>query len=86
MVADGNRRTVWELIDYKRPDPDGDKFVRVHRGYDCGEKNYWVIFAEYFKGNMASGELTASTVGTMGPTDIDLKSPAGDILNYLCAK
>ena len=34
IIVEGDRRTVVELIDNKRPDRDGDRSIRVLREYD----------------------------------------------------
>ena len=80
-----NRRTVLEMIDYKRPDRDGDRSVRINREYDCQGLRYQVQSATYHRGSMGTGEVSISTVGTMGWTDIDADTPARAILDYVCA-
>jgi hypothetical protein len=80
-----SRRVVLEMIDYKRPDRDGDKSVRINREYDCQGVRYQVQSATYHRGSMGTGEVSTSTVGTMGWTDIDPNTPARAILDYVCA-
>ncbi len=83
-IAD-SRRVVLELIDYRRPDRDGDKSVRINREYDCQGARYQVQSATYHRGSMGTGDVSMSTVGTMGWTDIDPNTPARAILDYVCA-
>ena len=83
-IAD-SRRVVLEMIDYRRPDRDGDKSVRINREYDCQGARYQVQSATYHRGSMGTGEVSTSTVGTMGWTDIDPNTPARAILDYVCA-
>ena len=83
-IAD-SRRVVLELIDYRRPDRDGDKSVRINREYDCQGARYQVQSATYYRGSMGTGDVSMSTVGTMGWTDIDPNTPARAILDYVCA-
>ena len=83
-IAD-SRRVVLEMIDYRRPDRDGDKSVRINREYDCEAVRYQVQSATYHRGSMGTGEVSTSTVGTMGWTDIDPNTPARAILDYVCA-
>ena len=83
-IAD-SRRVVLELIDYRRPDRDGDKSVRINREYDCQGARYQVQSATYHRGSMGTGEVSMSTAGTMGWTDIDPNTPARMILDYVCA-
>jgi len=80
-----SRRVVLEMIDYKRPDRDGDKSVRINREYDCQGVRYQVQSATYHRGSMGTGEVSTSTVGTMGWTDIDPNTPARAILDYVCS-
>jgi hypothetical protein len=81
----GGKRTVTELIDYKRPDIEGDRSVRVLREYDCEGARYQVLSASYYKDQMASGDVSTSAPGTMGWTDIDVNTPAKAILDHVCA-
>ena len=83
-IAD-SRRVVLEMIDYRRADRDGDKSVRINREYDCQGARYQVQSATYHRGSMGTGEVSTSTVGTMGWTDIDPNTPARAILDYVCA-
>jgi len=83
-IAD-SRRVVLEMIDYRRPDRDGDKSVRINREYDCQGARYQVQSATYHRGSMGTGDVSMSTVGTMGWTDIDPNTPARAILDYVCA-
>ena len=83
-IAD-SRRVVLEMIDYRRADRDGDKSVRINREYDCQGARYQVQSATYHRGSMGTGEVSMSTVGTMGWTDIDPNTPARAILDYVCA-
>jgi len=85
VVVEGDRRTVVELIDNKRPDRDGDRSIRVLREYDCTGTRYKVINATYFKEPMGSGEPSMSVEGTMGWTPIDPETPARAILDHVCA-
>ena len=80
-----SRRVVLEMIDYKRPDRDGDKSVRINREYDCQGVRYQVQSATYHRGSMGTGEVSTSTFGTMGWTEIDPNTPARTILDYVCA-
>ena len=80
-----NRRIVLEMIDYKRPDRDGDRSVRINREYDCEGARYQVQNATYHRGPMGTGDESTSIVGTMGWTGIDPNTPARAILDYLCA-
>ncbi len=84
VQLDSDKRIVLELIDYKKPDRDGDRSVRVQREYDCTEKKYRVQTANYHKGAMGSGDVSVSTTGTLGWTDVDPQSPGGAILSHLC--
>jgi hypothetical protein len=83
-IAD-SRRVVLEMIDYRRADRDGDKSVRINREYDCQGARYQVQSATYHRGSMGTGEISLTTVGTMGWTDIDPDTPARAILDYVCA-
>ena len=80
-----SRRVVLEMIDYKRPDRDGDRSVRINREYDCQGVRYQVQNATYYRGPMGTGDVSTSIVGTMGWTEIDPNTPARAILDYLCA-
>lgn len=84
LITEGDKRSVLELIDYKKPDRDGDRSVRVEREYDCKEKKFRVQNAYYHKGAMGEGEISLTSAGTLGWTDIDMKSPAAAMLTYLC--
>ena len=63
VQLDSDKRIVLELIDYKKPDRDGDRSVRVQREYDCTEKKYRVKTANYHKGAMGSGDVSVSKIG-----------------------
>ena len=84
VQLNSDKRVVLELIDYKKPDRDGDRSVRVQREYDCTEKKYRVQTANYHKGPMGTGEVSVSSIGTLGWTDVDPQSPGGAILTHLC--
>ena len=84
VQLNSDKRVVLELIDYKKPDRDGDRSVRVQREYDCTEKKYRVQTANYHKGPMGTGQVSVSSIGTLGWTDVDPQSPGGAILTHLC--
>jgi hypothetical protein len=79
------RRTVLEMIDYKRPDRDGDQSVRINREYDCVGLRYQVKSAIYHRGSMGTGDVSMSTDWTMGWTGVDPNTPARAIFDYVCA-
>jgi len=83
---DGNFRKVWEIIDLKTRDKNGELSYRMRMEYDCKEERARILSATSHSQAMASGKELTSVIGNGQWNDLPPDSNSETTLKIVCAK
>lgn len=82
----GNRSTVWQLVEFRKRDKDGMMSARARHEYDCKEERVRALTISNHSGSMASGETLFSHTYTASPwSDIPPGTVSRIHMEIICA-
>lgn len=76
LTANGNKRRVNEVQNYREPGPRGMLSMRLLKEYDCKNETAQIISYTMYAGRMASGEMVGR-VETPGDLQKLTQNPGG---------
>lgn len=82
----GNLRIVWELIDLKKRDPDGELSVRYKSEYDCKLEKHRFVYMSSHSGPMVTGQTIRARSVNENWVDIPPRTPNEWTLKIVCLK
>lgn len=86
LTANGNKRRVNEVQDYREPGPRGLLSMRLLKEYDCKNETAQIISYTMYAGHMASGDMIGR-VETPGDVQKLTQNPGGTGgFRYACGR
>ena len=85
--VEGDKRKVWELVDYKQRDKYGAFSARMRNEYDCKREKVQILSATLHSEPMAAGKtLSNEQYTTEDWSDVPPATSALTVLKIVCAK
>jgi hypothetical protein len=82
-----DHRTVWNLHDLKKQDPDGERSIRLLHEYDCKAGRVRLLAASTHSGHMAKGKvLTQNDKPGSDWINLPKYSAHWNSFKYVCAR
>ena len=83
---DGNHRTVWNLHDLKKQDPEGERSVRLQHEYDCQGGRVRLLATSTHSAQMAKGKVLTNNDTAGEWINLPRRSAHWGSFKYACAK